>query len=102
MTIKLSADQISANWDLFISNIDTYISEPRRSQLKTFYTKYQERIMLMPASNKKEYHSHILAHLKVNTVLSLSVLPAMPFRSQTIFPALIVNSDSSFFVPFSR
>ena len=57
MTIKLSADQISANWDAFISNIDTYISEPRRSQLKTFYTKYQERIMMMPASNKKEYHS---------------------------------------------
>jgi hypothetical protein len=53
----LSADQISANWDTFMSNIDAYISEPRRSQLKTFYTKYQERIMMMPASHKKEYHS---------------------------------------------
>jgi hypothetical protein len=40
-----------------MSNIDAYISEPRRSQLKTFYTKYQERIIMMPASNKKEYHS---------------------------------------------
>jgi hypothetical protein len=57
MTIKLSADQISANWDTFMSNIDTYISEPRRSKLKEFYIKYQERIMMMPASNKKEYHS---------------------------------------------
>ena len=57
MTIKLSADQISANWDIFMSNIDTYISEPRRSKLKEFYNKYQERIMMMPASNKKEYHS---------------------------------------------
>lgn len=53
----LSADQISANWDTFISNIDAYISEPRRSKLKEFYSQYQERIMMMPASHKKEYHS---------------------------------------------
>jgi len=57
MTTKLSAEDIMKNWDTFISNIDTYISEPRRSKLKEFYNKYQERIMMMPASNKKEYHS---------------------------------------------
>lgn len=57
MNLKLSAEQISDNWDTFMSNIDTYISEPRRSQLKEFYSKYQERIMMMPASHKKEYHS---------------------------------------------
>ena len=57
MTNKLSAEEIVSNWDTFISNIDTYISEPRRSKLKDFYTKYQERIMMMPASHKKEYHS---------------------------------------------
>jgi hypothetical protein len=55
--MKLTAQEISNNWDTFISNIDTYISEPRRSKLKEFYIKYQERIMLMPASHKKEYHS---------------------------------------------
>ena len=57
MKIKLSAEEIVSNWDTFISNIDEYISEPRRSKLKDFYTKYQERIMMMPASHKKEYHS---------------------------------------------
>ena len=57
MTTKLSAEDIMKNWDTFISNIDTYISEPRRSKLKEFYLKYQERIMMMPASHKKEYHS---------------------------------------------
>jgi hypothetical protein len=57
MTTKLSAEDIMKNWDYFISNIDTYISEPRRSTLKEFYLKYQERIMMMPASHKKEYHS---------------------------------------------
>ena len=57
MNLKLSAEQISDNWDIFMSNIDTYISEPRRSKLKEFYLKYQERIIMMPASHKKEYHS---------------------------------------------
>jgi hypothetical protein len=55
--MNLSAQEISNNWDTFLSYIDTYISEPRRSQLKGFYLKYQERIMMMPASHKKEYHS---------------------------------------------
>lgn len=57
MNLKLSAEQISENWDIFLSNIDNHISEPRRSKLKDFYLKYQERIMMMPASHKKEYHS---------------------------------------------
>ncbi len=57
MTTKLSAEDIMKNWETFISNIDNYISEPRRSKLKEFYIKYQERIMMMPASHKKEYHS---------------------------------------------
>ena len=57
MTIKFSANQIASNWDEFISNIDTHISEPRRSKLKDFYNKYQERIMMMPAANHKKYHS---------------------------------------------
>ena len=55
--MKLTADQIQMNWVEFIGNIDTYISSPRKKQLKAFYEKFEDRISLMPASHKKEYHS---------------------------------------------
>jgi hypothetical protein len=55
--MKITAEQIIENWDKLISRIDGYITEPRRSNLKTFYEKYSERIMLMPAAHKKEYHN---------------------------------------------
>jgi hypothetical protein len=55
--MELTAEQISQNWDKFMSFIDNYISEPRKSKLKAFYEKYAERIMLMPAAHKKEYHN---------------------------------------------
>jgi hypothetical protein len=55
--MKLSAEQIQENWIEFMSYIETYISEPRKSYLKNFYEKYAERIMLMPAAHKKEYHN---------------------------------------------
>jgi hypothetical protein len=55
--MKLTAEQIQDNWSQFMGYIDTYISEPRASKLKAFYDKYSERIMLMPASHKKEYHN---------------------------------------------
>ena len=55
--MKLSAEKIQANWMDFMSNIDTYISSPRKEQLTKFYETYAERIMLMPAAHKKEYHS---------------------------------------------
>jgi hypothetical protein len=55
--MNLTAEQISENWDKLMSRIDAYISEPRRTKLKQFYEKYAERIMLMPASHKKEYHN---------------------------------------------
>ena len=55
--MKLSAEQIQNNWVDFMSNIDTYISSPRKEQLTKFYETYAERIMLMPAAHKKEYHS---------------------------------------------
>jgi hypothetical protein len=55
--MQLNAEQIKGNWDILMSRIDTYISEPRRTQLKEFYNKYQERIIMMPASYKKEYHN---------------------------------------------
>jgi hypothetical protein len=55
--MNLTAEQISENWDKLMSRIDAYISEPRRTKLKEFYEKYAERIMLMPAAHKKEYHN---------------------------------------------
>lgn len=54
---KLSAEQIQGNWEVLMSKIDAYIAEPRRTQLKDFYGKYAERIILMPAAHKKEYHN---------------------------------------------
>jgi hypothetical protein len=55
--MKLTAEQIQSNWIEFMSNIDTHITSPRKEKLVEFYEKYAERIMLMPASHKKEYHS---------------------------------------------
>jgi len=55
--MKLTAEQIQDNWNKFLSIIDEHISEPRCSELKAFYKQYAERIMLMPASHKKEYHN---------------------------------------------
>ena len=34
--MKLSAEKIQANWMDFMSNIDTYISSPRKEQLTKF------------------------------------------------------------------
>ena len=55
--MKLSAEKIQANWMDFMSNIDTYISSPRKEQLIEFYNNFQDRLILMPAAHKKEYHS---------------------------------------------
>ena len=55
--MKLSAEHIQANWEVFLTNIEQYISSPRKEKLLQFYKKYEERIMLMPASHKKEYHN---------------------------------------------
>jgi hypothetical protein len=55
--MQLNAEQIKGNWDILMSRIDAYIPEPRRTQLKEFYNKYQERIIMMPAAHKKEYHN---------------------------------------------
>jgi len=57
MELKLTAEQIVKNWDFLMKLIDDYIEEPRRTQLKDFYSKFQERITMMPASYKKEYHN---------------------------------------------
>lgn len=55
--MEITAQQIADNWNILMSRIDTYISEPRRTKLKEFYSKFEERITLMPASHKREYHN---------------------------------------------
>ena len=53
----LTAEQIQSNWEEFCENINTYISSPRKEKLLEFYEKYADRIMMMPAAHKKEYHN---------------------------------------------
>ena len=55
--MNLTAEQIQRNWVEFLHNIDTYITGERRQKLIDFYNQYSERIMLMPAAHKKEYHN---------------------------------------------
>ena len=53
----LKAEQIQSNWEIFLNNIETHISSPRKEKLLEFYKKYEERVVMMPAAHKKEYHS---------------------------------------------
>jgi len=55
--MKLTAEQIQSNWEIFLDNIKTHIPGNRGEQLTNFYKRYEERIILMPAAHKKEYHS---------------------------------------------
>ena len=53
----LTAEQIQSNWEKFLNNIETYITGERKERLINFYKKYEERIVMMPAAHKKEYHN---------------------------------------------
>jgi hypothetical protein len=53
----LEAKDIQNNWNQFTANIDAHITGDRKQALLDFYNKYQERVMLMPAAHKKEYHN---------------------------------------------
>ena len=54
--MKLSAEQIQSNWEIFNDNIRTHIEGDRKYKVLDFYKKYEERVILMPAAHKKEYH----------------------------------------------
>ena len=54
--MKLTAEIIQANWEIFLTNIEEHIPGNRGEQLLNFYKRYEERIILMPAAHKKEYH----------------------------------------------
>jgi hypothetical protein len=55
--MKLTPEQIQENWIELMAYINEYISEPRKEKLLDFYSAYSERLILMPASHKKEYHN---------------------------------------------
>ena len=55
--MNLTAEQIQGNWDKLLGFIEEYISEPRKSKLLEFYNKHSDKLVLLPASHKKEYHN---------------------------------------------
>ena len=55
--MKLTPKQIQDNWSIFLNNIEVHITSDRKETMLSFYKKYEERIMLMPAAHKKEYHN---------------------------------------------
>jgi len=99
--MSLTAEQIQHNWIDLEETIKSYISEPRCSQLLDFYSKYSERLMLMPAAHKKEYHNafpggyvdHVLrvidCALKVNDVwVEMGVDASTYTKEELVFAAL--------------
>jgi hypothetical protein len=55
--MNLTPEQIQGNWIELMDYIEKYISEPRKENILAFYDQYSERLMLMPAAHKKEYHN---------------------------------------------
>jgi hypothetical protein len=55
--MQLEAKEIQQNWVRLMGFIEDHISEPRKTKLIEFYNKFQERIIMMPAAHKKEYHN---------------------------------------------
>ncbi len=55
--MKLEAKQIKENWDNLLKCIEKNISSPRKEALLAFYKRHEERIILLPASHKIQYHN---------------------------------------------
>jgi len=55
--MTLNENQILDNWNEFLGYIKKYITGDRKQQLLDFYSKYEERFALMPASHKPQYHN---------------------------------------------
>jgi hypothetical protein len=78
--MELTAEQIQSNWTEFLSNIEQHITGDRKGKLLEFYKKYEERVILMPAAHKKEYHNAFpggyVEHVNrvVKAALSLSAI----------------------------
>ena len=55
--MNLNEEQLLSNWQRFLTYIDEYITGERKQKLLDFYTQYEERFILMPASHKPQYHN---------------------------------------------
>ena len=55
--MQLTAEQIQQNWIQFLGYINDHITSPRKEKLIEFYEKFEDRLILMPAAHKKEYHN---------------------------------------------
>ena len=55
--MNLSPEEIVQNWETLLGYIEKYVESPRKEKLLDFYNKFSERLMLTPASHKKEYHN---------------------------------------------
>ena len=55
--MQLTAEQIQQNWIQFLGYINDHITSPRKEKLVEFYEKFEDRLILMPAAHKKEYHN---------------------------------------------
>jgi hypothetical protein len=53
----LTAEKIQENWETLLNIIENEISGDRGSRLLEFYSQYSERLIMMPAAHKKEYHN---------------------------------------------
>jgi hypothetical protein len=53
----LTAEKIQENWETLLNIIENEISGDRGSRLLEFYNQYSERLIMMPAAHKKEYHN---------------------------------------------
>ena len=53
----LTAEQMLENWGKFLGWIEEYIPGERGKKLHEFYSSYEERFILLPASTKKDYHN---------------------------------------------
>lgn len=55
--MQLTPEEIRNNWDKLLKYIDTYVSDPRKQQLLDLHNKFEERLILLPASHKSQYHN---------------------------------------------
>jgi hypothetical protein len=55
--MNLTAEQIQSNWEEFLGYINTYISSPRKEDLRKFYEDRVDRFILMPAAHTTKYHN---------------------------------------------
>lgn len=73
--MALTAEQISQNWEKHLEYVEKYITGDRKEKIKEFYNRYDERLCLMPASGKPQYHNCMVGGYidHVNRVIEASL-----------------------------